>query len=86
MLIKVYDPSREKLGEASKASDILLVWLKVMRKERRLELIDTYSATSDSRSDFKRLLTVLLPDGWAWCVPHTTNRAHRDDGYRWKPR
>ena len=73
--IKVYNPSPEILGEASKASDVLLVWLKGVLKEHRLNLTDIYSATSDSGSDIKRLLSVLLPGEWAWCVPHMANRA-----------
>lgn len=73
--IKVYDPSPDILGEASKASDVLLVWLKGVLKEHRLDITDIYSATSDSGSDIKRLLSVLLPGEWAWCVPHMANRA-----------
>ena len=73
--IKVYNTSPEILGEASKASDVLLVWLKGVLEEHRLNLTDICSATSDSGSDIKRLLPVLLPGEWAWCISHIANCA-----------
>ena len=66
---KVYNPSPEILGEASKVSDVLLVRLNGVLNEHRLDLTDIYSASSDSGSDTKRLLSVLcLASGRGMCL------------------
>lgn len=76
--LKLYHPSSALTESERRASDVLFKWLGGVLHEHGLKFTDIYSSTSDSGSDIKRLLDVLLDAEWAWCVPHMANRALTD--------
>ncbi|KAJ1393042.1 hypothetical protein B484DRAFT_340595, partial [Ochromonadaceae sp. CCMP2298] len=80
--VKLFDPPHDLVrfrNGRRRLSDLLLLWLKMMLGEYRIQLSDFRSSTSDSGSDVKRLLSKLMPDSsWDWCIPHLINRAFTD--------
>ncbi|CAM9155530.1 unnamed protein product, partial [Discosporangium mesarthrocarpum] len=57
-------------------SDVLLLWMTTALEKHGLLRQDAATSTSDSGSDVKRLLDVLVWClGWSLCVPRIDNRA-----------
>lgn len=54
---------------------MLVVWLRALLAEQKLDAAHVYSVTSDSGSDVKRLLSVLVRCEWAWCMPQMAGSA-----------
>jgi hypothetical protein len=74
LAVRAFSPTLEDLEGGKTASELIMRWCRVILHEYNISMeMQVLTSCTDSGSDVKRAMEVLLPTMREWCISHLTH-------------
>ncbi len=79
LAVRAFNPTLEEMEGGKTASELILRWCRVILHEYNISMeTQVLTSCTDSGSDIKRAMEVLIPTMREWCISHLTHLALAD--------